>query len=283
MAKQGKRTPDVIRSFVIETHENAPDLTQAQIADRVRARYGDAAAIEKSTVGNFLRESRESSNVSPQIDSEDIEPEDCNYNPVIALVEVAPLGVPLKSHISASSLERIGVEFSLYSEGPEEYRFMRIHVWIKAGQGGQDPDTWDDSPWKPVDESPPPGAWAFLFSEEANEEGRQSFYYDNRWVRHTMTLSEYEKFILVPSNYPEIPPAIFITYRSFIGIMPLPWEIEIPGLPSIQGTLLLRVGEDSVLHMSRANDVDDYYKLCDEFIDGLSDEGKRRYGIIVDP
>ncbi|MBM3943370.1 MAG: helix-turn-helix domain-containing protein [SAR202 cluster bacterium] len=58
MAKQGKRTPKAIQDFVIAAKANAPGLTYSQIADRVTEKYGQAASIDRTTVGRILARAR---------------------------------------------------------------------------------------------------------------------------------------------------------------------------------------------------------------------------------
>lgn len=53
--KQGKRTPDVVRKFILDTKRNAPGLTARQIADRVVDRFGEDAGLDKSTVTSIIR------------------------------------------------------------------------------------------------------------------------------------------------------------------------------------------------------------------------------------
>ena len=55
MGKQGKRTPKLIRAFIIREKRNAQGLTQGQLAARVEANFGEAAKVDKSTVGRILR------------------------------------------------------------------------------------------------------------------------------------------------------------------------------------------------------------------------------------
>lgn len=57
MVKQGKKTPDAIREFIIREKWNALGLTQADLAARVEAKFG--AKIDKSTVGKYLRTNRD--------------------------------------------------------------------------------------------------------------------------------------------------------------------------------------------------------------------------------
>lgn len=49
----GIPTPKQIRDFVIETHENAPELSNRLITDKVEAKFG--RRIDKSTVGRIRR------------------------------------------------------------------------------------------------------------------------------------------------------------------------------------------------------------------------------------
>jgi hypothetical protein len=56
LAKQGKRTPEHIRNFVIGVKANAPGLSHRQIADRVEEKFGEGAKIDKSTIGRILGE-----------------------------------------------------------------------------------------------------------------------------------------------------------------------------------------------------------------------------------
>ena len=66
MAKQGKRIPDPIRKFIIQTKVNAPRLPARLIADRVVEQFGEGAGVNKSTVSRILSSvdwSRQSSQV----------------------------------------------------------------------------------------------------------------------------------------------------------------------------------------------------------------------------
>ena len=53
MGKQGVRTPEPIRRFIVETDRNAPDLTNQQIADRVAGSFGPASKLDRATVGRI--------------------------------------------------------------------------------------------------------------------------------------------------------------------------------------------------------------------------------------
>ena len=55
MSKQGKRTPKAIEQFVVDAHRNAPRLTYLQVVDRVAETFGEAARLDKSTIGNILQ------------------------------------------------------------------------------------------------------------------------------------------------------------------------------------------------------------------------------------
>jgi hypothetical protein len=50
---QGKQTPQEIIEFILREKMNAPALTQARLAARVEAMFGDT--IDKSTIGRILR------------------------------------------------------------------------------------------------------------------------------------------------------------------------------------------------------------------------------------
>ena len=53
MGKQGVRTPEPIRRFIVETDQNAPDLTNQQIADRIAGSFGPASKVDRATVGRI--------------------------------------------------------------------------------------------------------------------------------------------------------------------------------------------------------------------------------------
>ena len=53
--KQGKRTPSVVRKFILDTKRNAPGLSARQIVDRVVGRFGEDAGLDKSTVTSIIR------------------------------------------------------------------------------------------------------------------------------------------------------------------------------------------------------------------------------------
>ena len=55
MGAKGIPTPEPIRVFIIGEKRNAPGLTQRQLAARVEGKFGEAARIDKSTVGRILR------------------------------------------------------------------------------------------------------------------------------------------------------------------------------------------------------------------------------------
>ncbi len=55
MGPMGIPTPEHIRVFIIEEKRNAPGLTQRQLAARVEGKFGEAAGIDKGTVGRILR------------------------------------------------------------------------------------------------------------------------------------------------------------------------------------------------------------------------------------
>ena len=55
MGKQGRRTPEAIERFVVETYLNARGLTYRQIADKVEEKFGAGARPDRSTVPNILR------------------------------------------------------------------------------------------------------------------------------------------------------------------------------------------------------------------------------------
>ena len=57
MGKQGVRTPDPIKRFIVETDRNAPELTNQQIADRVASRFGPASKLDRATVGRLRNKS----------------------------------------------------------------------------------------------------------------------------------------------------------------------------------------------------------------------------------
>ncbi len=54
LAKQGKRTPEPIREFVIETYRGEPDLSDRELAERVEAKFGQTSKIDKSTVNRLI-------------------------------------------------------------------------------------------------------------------------------------------------------------------------------------------------------------------------------------
>ena len=60
MGKQGRRTPEPIREFIIDQKRTSPGLTQAAIATMVQSKYGVDAKIDQSTVGLKIREAIES-------------------------------------------------------------------------------------------------------------------------------------------------------------------------------------------------------------------------------
>ncbi len=53
MGKQGVKTPEPIRRFIVETDQNAPDLTNQQIADRIAGSFGSASKVDRATVGRI--------------------------------------------------------------------------------------------------------------------------------------------------------------------------------------------------------------------------------------
>ena len=53
MGKQGVKTPEPIRRFIVETDRNAPDLTNQQIADRIAGSFGSASKVDRATVGRI--------------------------------------------------------------------------------------------------------------------------------------------------------------------------------------------------------------------------------------
>jgi hypothetical protein len=67
---RGKRTPPDIVRFIIEIKDNAPELTQSQIADKVLAKFG--VKIDKTSVGRWLKNNNHGTHTSQLIrDDED--------------------------------------------------------------------------------------------------------------------------------------------------------------------------------------------------------------------
>ena len=51
--RRGRPVPPAIVRFILETKTNAPQLTQAEVADRVAGQFGES--VDKSTVSRTLR------------------------------------------------------------------------------------------------------------------------------------------------------------------------------------------------------------------------------------
>ena len=64
--------------------------------------------------------------------------------------------------------------------------------------------------------------------------------------RYTLSLSPHDKFYLMPSQHPQYLPGFEIKWMTFLGMIPIPWQIEIPGLKPIFGILLLWVSERGI-------------------------------------
>ena len=56
MGKQGRRTPEPVRNFVIATKRASEWLSHGQIADRIENAFGTSAHVDKSTVGRILKQ-----------------------------------------------------------------------------------------------------------------------------------------------------------------------------------------------------------------------------------
>lgn len=153
-------------------------------------------------------------------------------------------GLPVYSHISTSSSNPIALIFKVSHLAPEPIEHMLVHTWLPFGHIYRDPETRDSSIWIPQE------------TENLPDELLPFGFFDS-YQRFTLGLTPRQHFCLIPSRYLTDLPELVIRCKSFIGMIPIPWQIEAPKRKAISGVLLLWVSETGIFETEMAKlDVD---------------------------
>jgi len=142
-------------------------------------------------------------------------------------------GLDVFAHVSASSTNTIRIFFKVWNRSSVKVDYLQLHVWFPFGEVNWAPEleNVDIVPWRSQDIEDPPSEWQIL---------------KGKFVRQTLKLSPSDGFFLIESEHPYILPPLAISCRSFIGVTPMPWKIEVPGMRSKTGALLLWVSKDKI-------------------------------------
>jgi len=140
---------------------------------------------------------------------------------------------PVYSHVSTSSSNPVPISFSIKNNSKTIIEYLQIHSWLLYGRVVRNPEVWESSPWKPQDIERLPA--------ELTQFGNLGVF-----NRYTLSLSPHENFNIMPSQYPKYLPEFEIQWMTFFGMVPMPWQLEIPNMKPISGVLLLWVSERGI-------------------------------------
>jgi hypothetical protein len=141
--------------------------------------------------------------------------------------------LPVYSHISTSSSNPVSITFGITNTSSTLIEYLQIHTWLLYGRLVRDPEGWQSSPWQPQDVERLPTELT-LFGNLGS------------FARYTLSLSPLDRFYLMPSQHPIYLPQLEIQWMSFVGVIPMPWQIETPKTKPIFGVLLLWVSERGI-------------------------------------
>lgn len=231
MGIRGRQTPPAVVEFIKATYLNAPNLTYAQVVDRVVEKFGPDATIDKSSVGKILK--REGINSPRGGEKAPIDGNPDRSTQLLPGIEVkidADLnGWDIRPHISASLTIPIYFFFSIRNITDQVIQYAQLHVWVAPGMFW-DPETPEHSIWSPQ------GPEKLPVELQAFEMDSVKVGSHDRW---TARLTPEDRFALIPSDHLHALPPMVLIRRPWVGMLTMPWKIETPGLPSTFGGLLL--------------------------------------------
>ncbi|MET0011704.1 MULTISPECIES: hypothetical protein [Dehalococcoides] len=142
--------------------------------------------------------------------------------------------LPVYSHISTSGSNPVAISFTINYSGSKLIEYLQIHTWLLYGRVVRSPEVWESSSWQPQEIECLPRELT-MFAEIGS------------FKRYMLSLSPHDKFYLMASQHPKYLPELDIEWMTFIGMIPIPWQIEIPGEKPIFGVILLWVSEHGIL------------------------------------
>jgi hypothetical protein len=145
----------------------------------------------------------------------------------------------------------ITLKFRLINDGQDVLRFPRLHIWFLEGRVFIDKELTESQDWKYEGISDLPELWKPFGSEVAFE-------------RYSLGLFPDTEHSLTPSRYPVLLPLVRILYTPFIGMIPIPWELEVPGQNATNGCLLCWRSKGRQFHSEEAVLNLDFEELADK-------------------
>jgi hypothetical protein len=145
----------------------------------------------------------------------------------------------------------VTLKFHVINQGHEALRFPKLHVWFLNGKVFLDEQLTKSQDWKYEGTSNLPELWKRFSSGVAFE-------------RYSAGLFADAEHSLMPSRYPVLLPLLRILYSPFIGMIPIPWELEAHGWGSISGCLLCWRSRGGQFHSEEADLHIDFDELADK-------------------
>lgn len=145
----------------------------------------------------------------------------------------------MKSHATATLLNPFSVFVSITNRGSRIVKYLQMHIWLPRHYTFWDPEV-QIKEW--VCESP--GELPGKFQEFGDH---------LTFERFVVRLSPETRFYLMPSRQPYELPPLAIVRRYSIGLVPMPWLLEVPDAGEVSGVLMLgcdregRVSSESFL------------------------------------
>ncbi len=170
-------------------------------------------------------------------------------NQFLVSISTSHDNLPIYSHMSTSSCDAVSISFQITNRSPVLVEYLKVHAWVLYGTASRAPEFRDTSPWTPQDLEHLPKELDIF---------KQSLYFN----RYSLSLSPHDQFYLMPSQYPYYLPGFEINWMRFIGMLPIPWEIEIPQFKPITGVLLLWVSERGILSSETVSLNTDWNKIA---------------------
>lgn len=239
MGKQGVQPKKSVEEFMQRAFKGPPELNNREVAELLRARFGDELAVDVSTVGRRRRQW-----VANQQGGISIGDKEGAFvdNPPEQGVHPRGLGVNVKTdkegwdivpHLTASVTIPIRFYFEVLNKTDQVIRYVQLHAWVPNGLFW-DPESYEAKHWFAHDFEEPPKE----FQNYDFKEGRAA-----RHVRWTARFTPDDGFALFPSDQSHQFPPLEVVGRPWGGLYSMPWKIEAPGVNPTVGGLLLCNGD----------------------------------------
>lgn len=144
----------------------------------------------------------------------------------------------------------VNLRFHITNRTLDVISHPRVHLWFQSGRVFPDHDLNQTPIWRNQGTSPLPSNW-------------RPFESQGRFERYSIRLFPDDDYSVYPGRYPVLS-CFQVLFTPFIGMIPIPWEIEIPGQKAVGGCLLAWRSKEGVFHSRGADPELDFDKLSGE-------------------